>query len=76
MGVDVHMRTHLLSLFAPFAPFTESATRAASVKASLTPRFLFAEHSKRDVSTVPLIAISPLLSCTEIPKGLDSPGHL
>ena len=76
MRVGIHMTMHLLSLFTPFAPFTESATRAASVKASLTPRFLFAEHSKSSVSILTVIAISALLSYTKISKGLDSPSHL
>jgi len=37
--------THDRFSFAPFA-LALSATRAASVKASLTPRFIFAEHSR------------------------------
>lgn len=41
----LHMTEHFESLFSP-ANFTLSATLAASVKASLTPRFLIAEHSK------------------------------
>lgn len=42
-----HMTTQLLSLTEvwPFLGCTLSATRAASVKASLTPRFFMAEHS-------------------------------
>lgn len=40
---SVHMTTHLLS---SLSFFTLSATRAASVKASLTPRFRMAEHSR------------------------------
>ncbi len=43
------MTVHLLLLPELPEPFTESATRAASVKASLTPRFLFAEHSAQIV---------------------------
>ena len=39
------MTVHLLSLVDRPGPLTERATRAASVKASLTPRFRFAEHS-------------------------------
>lgn len=39
------MTVHLLLLPELPEPFTESATRVASEKASLTPRFLFAEHS-------------------------------
>ena len=45
-----HIITHLLSLLEPFTPLTESATRAASVKASLTPRLRFAEHSDTIIS--------------------------
>lgn len=41
----LHMTEHFESLFSP-ASFTLRATLAASVKASLTPRFLIAEHSK------------------------------
>lgn len=40
----VHITTHLLLSFT-FAGLTVSATRAASVNASLTPLFLIAEHS-------------------------------
>lgn len=39
----VHVK--LLSPFVPPTPLTESATLAASVNASFTPRFRFAEHS-------------------------------
>ena len=45
------MTTHLLLLLDPFAPLTESATRAASVNASFTPRFFFAEHSDNQINT-------------------------
>lgn len=38
------MTGHLLSFF-DLAGLTDNATRAASVKASLTPRFFIAEHS-------------------------------
>ena len=41
-----YMTLHLLSS-APFFGCTFSATRAASVNASLTPRFFIAEHSIR-----------------------------
>lgn len=41
--VTLYMTTHLLS---SRSFLTLRATRAASVKASLTPRFLIAEHSK------------------------------
>ena len=45
-GKDLHHITeHLLSFPEPLGPLTERATRAASVKASLTPRFRLAEHS-------------------------------
>ena len=39
---------HLLLLLELFVPLTERATRAASVNASLTPRFFFAEHSRTE----------------------------
>ena len=39
----VHIK--LPSPFVPPTPLTESATLAASVNASFTPRFRFAEHS-------------------------------
>lgn len=42
--LEAYITTQRLVSFA-FAGFTESATRAASVKASLTPLFLIAEHS-------------------------------
>jgi len=42
-----HMMLHELLSFFPLV-CTLSATRAASVKASLTPRFFMAEHSVRD----------------------------
>jgi len=41
----IYMTEHLLLPPEPFAPLTERATRAASVKASLTPRLRLAEHS-------------------------------
>ena len=43
-GLDHYMTVQLLlwSLFV----LTDNATRAASVKASFTPRFFIAEHSK------------------------------
>ena len=44
------------------------ATRAASVKASLTPRFFMAEHS-RHVSWLSLI--SKLTRLTQVPQSLD-----
>lgn len=40
-----HITEHLLPPLDVPAPLTESATLAASVNASLTPRFRFAEHS-------------------------------
>jgi len=43
--VEVYMSEHLLLLFDPLGPLTESATLAASANASLTPRFFIAEHS-------------------------------
>lgn len=43
------MRIHLLLLLDVLV-LTPSATRAASVKASLTPRFRFAEHSVVPIS--------------------------
>ena len=46
------MTVHLLLLPAFPEPFTESATRAASVKASFTPLFLLAEHSAQGVRTL------------------------
>ncbi len=45
----IHMRIHLLLLL-DMLVLTPSATRAASVKASLTPRFRFAEHSIAPIS--------------------------
>ena len=42
------MTSHLLPPPDVPAPLTESATRAASVNASLTPLFRLAEHSKGD----------------------------
>lgn len=45
-----YMIEHLLSLLELFAVLTDKATRAASVKASLTPRLRLAEHSIDDVS--------------------------
>jgi hypothetical protein len=45
----LHITIHFLS-FSPFAGFTCSATLAASVKASLTPRLRMAEHSADNVS--------------------------
>ena len=44
------MMQHLLPPPDPPDALTESATRAASVNASLTPRFRFAEHSARFLS--------------------------
>lgn len=41
-----YMTLHMPPCLSPFAFLTVSATRAASVKASLTPRFFIAEHSK------------------------------
>ena len=40
-----HITEHLLPPLDVPAPLTERATLAASVNASLTPRFRFAEHS-------------------------------
>ena len=40
-----HIMMHLLGPCEVLGPFTESATLAASVNASLTPRLRFAEHS-------------------------------
>ena len=54
----LHITEQLMSLPAllfPF-PFTDSATRAASVKASFTPRFRFAEHS-----VSPIVSLHPSL---------------
>lgn len=51
-----HITEHFLPPPDVPAPLTESATLAASVNASLTPRFRFAEHS------APAIDISTLLS--------------
>ena len=42
--VLVHITKHFGRVVV-LGPLTESATRAASVKASLTPRFRLAEHS-------------------------------
>jgi hypothetical protein len=39
------MTEHEVLSLSPLALLTVSATRAASVKASLTPRFFIAEHS-------------------------------
>lgn len=44
-GADIYMTVQLLLL--SLLVLTVSATRAASVKASLTPRFFMAEHSSR-----------------------------
>lgn len=35
---------------------TDNATRAASVKASFTPRFFIAEHSEAWISVEPLVS--------------------
>ena len=43
------MMTHFDELL-ELGPLTDSATRAASVKASLTPRFRLAEHSTESKS--------------------------
>lgn len=43
--MSVHMTEQLCPL--SFEVLTVSATRAASVKASLTPRFFMAEHSTK-----------------------------
>ena len=53
-----HITEHLLPPLDVPAPFTESATLAASVNASLTPRLRFAEHSEpgRVVSLFPAVA--------------------
>ena len=53
-----HITEHLLPPLDVPAPLTESATLAASVNASLTPRFRFAEHSvpTMGVSSLPSIA--------------------
>ena len=48
-SISGHMTVHLLSSWA-LAGFTCNATRAASVNASLTPRFLIAEHSAETAS--------------------------
>ena len=57
------MTTHLVSLLDPFVPLTESATRAASVNASFTPRLRFAEHS--DIISMTLVCDS---YCILIPR--------
>jgi len=44
------MTAQVFSPVEPPGPLTDNATRAASVNASLTPRFRFAEHSGRHVS--------------------------
>lgn len=43
--LDPHITSHLWPPCGPLALLTDNATRAASVKASLTPRFRLAEHS-------------------------------
>jgi len=48
----IHIMVQLFSPFEPPGPFTDNATRAASVNASLTPRFRFAEHSGKEISYI------------------------
>lgn len=45
MAVLAHMTAQQPPCLSPLTFLTCSATRAASVKASLTPRFFIAEHS-------------------------------
>ncbi len=77
------MTAHFPSLFDPLGPLTESATRAASANASLTPRFFIAEHSVLHQPTSPRHAstrIGPTMagrrSPTEISQRLYPPCHL
>lgn len=53
-----HITEHLLPPLDVPAPLTERATLAASVNASLTPRFRFAEHSAsaKAISSLPATA--------------------
>jgi len=72
------MTAHFPSLFDPLGPLTESATRAASANASLTPRFFIAEHSVLPSAHIP----PPASTCvgrrfpTEISQRLYPPRHL
>ena len=67
VSCTAHITEHLPPPFDVPAPLTESATLAASVNASLTPRFRFAEHSVQaiDVSLQPSIAIHGSTTETE-----------
>lgn len=59
----VYMTAHFPSLFDPLGPLTESATRAASANASLTPRFFIAEHSVLHQQTIPSPTYNYITPC-------------
>lgn len=63
---------HLSLLFCEFVGLTVSATLAASVKASLTPRFRIAEHSASNVR-LRLAHVSPVTRGTTVPRYLNAP---
>ena len=71
MNAVFHMTLHFGRLEV-LGPLTERASRAASVKASLTPRLCFAEHSVLALSLSRIICAANL---TQVSKGLDAPGH-
>lgn len=65
-----HITEHLLPPLDVPAPLTERATLAASVNASLTPRFRFAEHSAsaKAISLLPATAdLGDVKGLTQIP---------
>lgn len=71
----IYMIVHLLLLL-EFPVLTESATRAASVKASLTPRLRFAEHSVQDISIDTSNGRWWQMRITQIAECLDSSGNI
>lgn len=67
-----HYMTVQLLLWSLFV-LTDKATRAASVKASFTPRFFMAEHS---VLRVSMKMATPCGRHTQVSEGFDSFGDL